>query len=97
MKIWTNIKLFVKNLHFIYISDKFTAHSFAGYGRHLLARIYARKRTVATGKRHYCFPYSSDIIMVCNRTELSRMKSKHIISKKANIAYMLENATFIAD
>jgi hypothetical protein len=47
-RIYLNIKYFFKNLHFVYVKTDNVAHSFAGYGRHWLAKKYADKRTEAT-------------------------------------------------
>lgn len=102
-QIYLNIKLFFKNWHFVFVQDKNIAHSFAGYGRHYLAKRYADKRTAATSKdgvtgrkRHFCFPYSTDIIMVCNRSEINGLVDKKIISRKVNIHYLMEHASYIS-
>jgi hypothetical protein len=101
--IYLNFKYFLKNLYFVYFKSESKAYSFAGYGRTWLSKKYADKRTSATSKdgitgrkRHYCFPYSNNIIMVANRSEVNQMVTKKIISKRIDIKYMMEHATYIS-
>lgn len=98
-----NIKYFIKNLWFVYLAFKSKPKSFVGYGKYWLARKYADKRTstmsgdgVTGRKRHYVFPYSDNILFVCNRTEINGMVKSKMISKKVNIKYMIENAYYIS-
>lgn len=102
-EIYLNIKYFLKNFWFVFFKTKSVPKSFAGYGRFWLARVYADKRTdtgspdgVTGRKRHFCFPYSDNIIMVCNRTEINSMITNKIIGKKVDINYMIENAYYIS-
>lgn len=103
MKIYFNIKQFVKNFDFVFLQAKNTPKSFAGYGRYWLAKKYADRRTqsgsidgVTGRKRHFCFPYADNVVLVCNRTEVNGMVKSKIISKKVDIKYMIEHATYIS-
>lgn len=98
-----NIKYFFKNFWFVFFRTENVPKSFYGYGRFWLAKIYADKRTesgspdgVTGRKRHFCFPYSTNIVMVCNRTEINGMIAKKIIGKKVDIRYMIEHAYYIS-
>jgi len=102
-EIYLNIKYFVKNFYFVFFETKSVPKSFYGYGRFWFAKIYADKRTetgsldgVTGRKRHFCFPYSDNIVMVCNRTEINGMIKSKMISKKVDIKYMCENAYYIS-
>jgi len=101
--IYLNIKYFIKNFRFVFLEEENKPKSFYGYGKYWLAKKYADKRTASgspdgvTGrKRHFCFPYANGVIMVCNRTEINGMINSKMISKKVDIAYMLEQAFYIS-
>lgn len=103
MKILFNLKQFFKNFDFVFFQEHNKPKSFAGYGRHWLAKKYADKRTSAgspdgvTGrKRHFCFPYADNVILVCNRTEVNGMIKNKLIHKTVDIKYMIENAYYIS-
>ena len=98
-----NIKQFFKNFCFVFFEEENKPKSFAGYGRYWLAKKYADKRTSATSedgvtgrKRHFCFPYADNVILVCNRTEVNGMIKSKLIHKSVDIKYMLENAYYIS-
>ncbi len=101
--IYLNIKYFLKNINFVYFENENMPKSFYGYGKYWLAKKYADKRTNSTSadgvtgrKRHFCFPYANNIIMVCNRTEINGMIKNKMISKRVDIKYMIENAYYIS-
>jgi hypothetical protein len=97
-----NLKYFIKNYYFVYFKSENKPKSFAGYGRYWLAKKYADKRTASTAtgvtgrKRHFCFPYADNIVLVCNRTEVNGMIKKKMIHKSVDINYMINNAFYIS-
>jgi hypothetical protein len=100
--IYLNIKYFFKNWYFVTFSGKVTSKAFAGYGRFYLAKKYADKRTASgspdgvTGrKRHYVISYDTNIIMVCNRTEINNMAKTGVIMKQ-NVAKLLRDAYYVS-
>lgn len=97
-----NIKYFFKNLIFVYLTSKNIPKSFAGYGRFWLAKKYCDFRTSATStdsvtgrKRHFVIAYDTNIIIVCNRTELNNMAKSGVI-KKQNIYNLIRDAYYIS-
>jgi hypothetical protein len=101
--IYLRTKHFIKNFWFVFFAFRSQPKSFYGYGRFWLARKYADKRTaisspdgVTARKRHFCFPYTQDIVMVCNRSEINNMIRSKLISHRVDIYYMIEHAYYIS-
>ena len=101
-EIYLNIKYFLKNWYFVTFTSKIIPKSFAGYGRFRLAKKYADKRTASgspdgvTGrKRHFIISFDTNIVIVCNKTEIDNMVKSGVI-KHQNCYQLMRDAYYIS-
>jgi len=78
-----------KNLCFVFLLSKSEPRVFMGYGHWWFAKKYADRRyrmscinKTCGGKRHYVLPWSDYSLIVVDRLELIRMKSKGLLRNK---------------
>lgn len=93
---------FVRNLYFVYCTDKSEARIFTGMFYRWLSVRYADKRAnisrvnkLCGGKRHYVIPYDKEALIVINKLEVNRLKSKGMFSKSYNVLDVFENAFYV--
>lgn len=96
------IVMYFDNLYFIFSDESDTAKIFTGWGYRWFAKKYADKRAnisrvneVCGCKRHYAIEYGKGALIVINKTEMNRLKTKHLFRKSYNILDVLENAYYV--
>lgn len=73
----------IRNLYFVFFTNKSQARIFQGWLYRWLSVRYADKRSniskvnkLCGGKRHYVIDYEKDALIVINKLEINRLKTK---------------------
>jgi hypothetical protein len=93
---------FFVNLYFVFLTQRSEARVFKGAWYRYFAVKYADKRSrisrvnkLCGGKRHYVIDFDDQSLLVINRNEVNRLKTRHKISKSYNVLDVFTNAYYI--
>lgn len=94
--------MWIKNICFVFLTNKSKVRAFTGYGHWWLAKKYADRRTGISrvntycgGKRHYVLAYGERSLIVLNSLELHEMKKRGVFNKHLNINTVLKHAYYV--
>jgi len=92
----------IRNVCFVFFTNKSQARIFSGWLYRWLSVRYADKRSnmsrvnkLCGGKRHYVIDYEKDALIVINKLEINRLKTKGMFRKSYNILDVFENAYYV--
>lgn len=105
LRVWKVLSLpamWISNVYFVFIASKSHAKVFEGWGYRWLAVKYANKRSKLSkvneycgGKRHYAIEFDSSSLIVINKLEMNKLKSRRIISKNYNVLDVFKDAYYV--